>query len=94
MREVPVAAQAMADADQTMARNGFPTFEQLAWADESTMGTEVWPTQVAVLLADHIMHAAITDARHPRRRWFWDIVMVSYPPCSPPARGTSKQRFE
>ena len=61
VREVPAAAQAMSVADQTMARNGFPTFAQLAWADDSTMGTDVWPTQVAVLLADHIMHAAITD---------------------------------
>ncbi|MDH3719371.1 MAG: acyltransferase domain-containing protein, partial [Planctomycetota bacterium] len=61
VRDVPAAAAAKQEVDALMTRLGHGTFDQLAWDDNSRLGTDVWPTQVSLLLADHIMHRVLAD---------------------------------
>ncbi|PQO27337.1 hypothetical protein C5Y96_17490 [Blastopirellula marina] len=48
----PAAANAIAEADAAMQRQGFPTFSQLAWESPTQLGKDVFETQIAMLLAD------------------------------------------
>ena len=45
-----------------MTRLGYPTFAQLAWETPTQLGTNVWATQVSMLLADAIALAALGDS--------------------------------
>ncbi len=54
------AARALAEVDSVMASLGYPGFAQLTADDSTALGQDVWTTQVAVLLADTIVLAALT----------------------------------
>ena len=60
--ESPAAAAMMRQIDATMSRLGFPSFEEIAWNSGATLGESVWLAQVSVLLADLIVHAALSAA--------------------------------
>jgi len=57
----PAAAQMLRDADAAMAAKGFPSFSKLAWEQPTQLGSDVWTTQVSMLLADAVMLAAVRD---------------------------------
>ncbi len=57
--ELPAAAAAMRQLDDVLARLGFPSFADLAWADGDALGRDVWRTQLSVLLADSIVDASL-----------------------------------
>ncbi len=61
VRDVPAAAAVMREIDAAMAQRGFQTFSQMAWDNPGQLGTDVWVTQVSMLLADLIVHAALVD---------------------------------
>jgi acyl transferase domain-containing protein/acyl carrier protein len=56
----PAAAARRDEIDACMARLGHPSFAQLAWTQTEGLGTDVWHTQLSVLLADLIALAALT----------------------------------
>ncbi|PQO42355.1 type I polyketide synthase [Blastopirellula marina] len=57
----PAAAQMLDVANAAMRRQGFPTFAELAWNEESQLGKDVFQTQIAMLLADLICLAALRE---------------------------------
>jgi len=57
----PAAAKKLQEIDGTMARLGFPAFAELAWETPTQLGADVWTTQVAMLLADALMLAALGE---------------------------------
>jgi len=57
----PAAASKLREIDATMARLGFPTFAELAWNTPTKLGADVWTTQVAMLLADALVLAALAE---------------------------------
>lgn len=57
--ESSAAREAMQEADRIMHGFGFPSFAELAWSNASQMGSDIWTTQVSVLLADYIALAAV-----------------------------------
>jgi acyl transferase domain-containing protein/NAD(P)-dependent dehydrogenase (short-subunit alcohol dehydrogenase family) len=59
--EVPAAGAAMQEVDAIMTRLGYPTFAQMAWDESTQIGTDIWLTQAAMLLADRIILAALTN---------------------------------
>ena len=61
VRDVPAAAAAMREIDAVMTLRGYQTFAQMAWENPAQLGTDIWVTQIVMLLADLIMHAAVTD---------------------------------
>ena len=54
------AAAAVRQADAAMAAAGFPSFLELTRTGNDALGTDVWTTQVSVLLADSIIFNAMT----------------------------------
>ncbi len=42
-------------------QHGLQTFGQMAWENPNELGSDIWVTQVVMLLADLIVHAAIMD---------------------------------
>ncbi|MBI1246282.1 SDR family NAD(P)-dependent oxidoreductase [bacterium] len=58
----PAAAAMMAEADAAMQRQGFPTLRQLAWETPTQLGSDVFQTQIAMLLADLCCLAALREA--------------------------------
>jgi acyl transferase domain-containing protein/NAD(P)-dependent dehydrogenase (short-subunit alcohol dehydrogenase family) len=61
VRQSPAAAEAMGRVDAAMARLGHPSFAEIAWKNTTELGTDVWRTQVAMLLADMIMHDVLSS---------------------------------
>ncbi len=61
VREDPAAAEAMQAADEILGRHAYGSFSALAWTDPSPLGTDVWATQAAMLLADSIVYAAVMN---------------------------------
>ena len=61
VHEVPAAASAMAQIDASLTRHGYQTFAQMAWQENNLFGTDVWTTQAAMLSADAIVWAAVSD---------------------------------
>ena len=59
VRDVPAAAETMRSLDDLMTRAGFQTFAQMAWENPSQLGTDIWVTQIATLLANLIVYAAV-----------------------------------
>lgn len=49
------AREALARADEALARSGCPSFAQLAWEDSHRLGVDVEETQLATLIADYIL---------------------------------------
>jgi len=60
VRESPAAAAKMQEIDATLAGLGYPTFAELAWSEDAGLGTDVWRTQLSVLVADTLMFAALS----------------------------------
>ena len=56
------AHEAKARANAIMTQHGFPTFEELAWNSSDQLGTDVWYTQVSMLLADWLTWEAAGEA--------------------------------
>ena len=61
VRDVPAAAAMMGQIDDVMQQRGYQTFTQMAWQHPDQLGKDVWVTQVVMLLADLIVHAAVRD---------------------------------
>ncbi len=59
--DVPAAAAMLAPLDEILVRHGYPDFGQMAWENPEHLGVDVWITQLAMLAADLIMHAALTS---------------------------------
>ncbi|MFI4876049.1 MAG: beta-ketoacyl synthase N-terminal-like domain-containing protein, partial [Blastopirellula sp. JB062] len=57
----PAAMHMMTEADAAMRRLGYPVFADLAWNAPTQLGADVWKTQIAMLLADLICWAALTE---------------------------------
>ncbi len=60
VREVPAAAAMLREINASMSRLGHPDFAEIAWEADGSLGADVWRTQVSVLLADTIVHAALS----------------------------------
>ncbi|MHB1861430.1 MAG: SDR family NAD(P)-dependent oxidoreductase [Gemmatimonadaceae bacterium] len=58
----PAAQRAMADADRHLTAAGLGTFAELAWGDTARLDEDPVTTQIAVLVADTIMFAAVTES--------------------------------
>ena len=61
VEDVPAAADAMRRFDAVMRGEGYPSFAQLAWEANPALGSDVFFTQAAMLLADAIVLAALGD---------------------------------
>ena len=61
IREVPAAAAALREMDHALTRLGYAPFAQLAWDDDNQLGRDVWTTQIAMLVADATVTAALRD---------------------------------
>lgn len=59
--DVPAAAATMSALDALLIERGFPTFADLAWERSEQLGSDIWRTQLAMLLANLISHAAIVE---------------------------------
>ncbi len=57
----PSAQRAMRSMDTVLQRHGYQTFAEMAWEPNSGLGSDVWTTQVAMLVADAIVHSALSD---------------------------------
>jgi acyl transferase domain-containing protein/NAD(P)-dependent dehydrogenase (short-subunit alcohol dehydrogenase family) len=57
--EVPAATAMRNEIEALLTQLGYPTFTELAWENTVELGSDVWRTQLAVLLADTIVHAAL-----------------------------------
>ncbi len=55
----PAAQAAVRDADNILAELGEDSFGQLAWGTDSPLGTDVWTTQLSMLLADYVVFRAL-----------------------------------
>ncbi len=51
----PTAQAAVRGADSILAQLGEDSFAQIAWGSDSPLGTDVWTTQLSMLLADYVM---------------------------------------
>ncbi len=58
----PAARRAMVEADRYLTQAGLGTFGELAWGDSPRLDEDPVTTQVAVLVADTIMYAAVTES--------------------------------
>ena len=61
VRDVPAAAAAMREIDAVMTQRGYQTFGQMVWENPGQLGANIWVTQIAMLLADLIVNAAVVD---------------------------------
>ena len=61
VNEVPAAAYKLREIDNIMSRLGYPRFSEIAWTGDSKLGSDVWLTQISVLIADTICYAALRD---------------------------------
>lgn len=55
------AAALMSEANDIMASLGYSSFQEIAWQEPSLLGTDVWLTQVAILIGDLVVHAALKE---------------------------------
>ena len=49
----PMAAAALQECNQALTSLGEPSFEQLAWSEQSQLGENVWHTQACMLISDY-----------------------------------------
>jgi acyl transferase domain-containing protein/short-subunit dehydrogenase/acyl carrier protein len=56
-----VARNAMNECDRALAAVGQPSYCELAWDDEGSLGSDVLRTQLAVLCADTILYRGLMD---------------------------------
>jgi malonyl CoA-acyl carrier protein transacylase/predicted choloylglycine hydrolase len=47
--------------DQVLARLGLPSFAALAWQEENPLESEVWRTQLSLMVANTLMFSVVTD---------------------------------
>ena len=57
--EVPAAAEKVREINEVLARLGHGRFEDICWNQTERLGGDVWTTQLAMLLADTVMHHAL-----------------------------------
>jgi acyl transferase domain-containing protein/acyl carrier protein len=57
----PAAALALKHSDEQMRRLGYPAFGEIAWDEPSQLGSDPWATQLAVLVADTLVAAALAE---------------------------------
>lgn len=62
VQQSPAARRAMEDADRHLTAAGLGTFADLAWGDGARLDEDPVTTQIAVLVADTIMFAAVTES--------------------------------
>lgn len=55
------AARAMERLDQVLVRLGFPTFAEVAWQEGDSLGSDVWRTQLSLLVAETILYSALVE---------------------------------
>ena len=60
VEEYPPAAKAMQEVDNVLASLELPSLAALAWEPGDELGKDVWRTQLSLLAADTIVHAAAT----------------------------------
>ncbi|MGD9854398.1 MAG: SDR family NAD(P)-dependent oxidoreductase, partial [Planctomycetaceae bacterium] len=53
--QCPAAQAAVREIDRALAEYGEGSFAEIAWESGSPLGTDVWTTQLAMLLADYVM---------------------------------------
>ncbi|MFZ4764154.1 MAG: beta-ketoacyl synthase N-terminal-like domain-containing protein, partial [Roseimicrobium sp.] len=53
------AAAALAEMEATLQRLGHDSFAHIAWDEPNALGTDLWRTQLSVLVGDTILHAAL-----------------------------------
>ncbi len=56
------ARDAMEEADAILARYGYESFAEIAWSEPTELGTDLWKTQLGMLLADYIAYRAAVGA--------------------------------
>ncbi|MCR4413719.1 MAG: C45 family autoproteolytic acyltransferase/hydrolase, partial [Thermoguttaceae bacterium] len=61
VREYPPAAEAVRRVDETLVRLGFPTFAQVAWEQGEALGTDVWRTQLSLLVAETVLYSSLLE---------------------------------
>ncbi len=62
VRQSPAARRAMEEADRYLTAAGLGTFAELAWGEGSRLNEDPITTQIAVLVADTIVYAAVTES--------------------------------
>ena len=58
--EFPPAARSLERVDAVLQQLDLPRFGELAWEENSGLGTDVWRTQLSLLTADTIMFETVT----------------------------------
>ena len=61
VERVPAAAAKRDEINVALKRAGLSGYEDLAWLDSGQLGVDVLRTQLSMLAADTIMHAALTE---------------------------------
>jgi acyl transferase domain-containing protein/short-subunit dehydrogenase len=61
IHDVPAAAAASERCSEIMGRHACPTLAQIAWSENPQFGSDVFLTQIAMLVADAVMLAAVED---------------------------------
>jgi malonyl CoA-acyl carrier protein transacylase/acyl carrier protein/NAD(P)-dependent dehydrogenase (short-subunit alcohol dehydrogenase family) len=61
IRDVPAAATASKRCSEIMGRHDCPTLAEIAWSENPQFGSDVFLTQISMLVADAVMLAAIED---------------------------------
>jgi len=59
--EYPPAARSLERVDAVLQQLELPRFSELAWEENSRLGTDVWRTQLSLLAADTIMFETVTS---------------------------------
>jgi acyl transferase domain-containing protein/NAD(P)-dependent dehydrogenase (short-subunit alcohol dehydrogenase family) len=60
VQEFAPAGAAMRRIDAILVRLGYPSFAQIAWERSDQLGTDVWQTQLSLLVADMILYELLT----------------------------------
>jgi acyl transferase domain-containing protein/NAD(P)-dependent dehydrogenase (short-subunit alcohol dehydrogenase family)/3-hydroxymyristoyl/3-hydroxydecanoyl-(acyl carrier protein) dehydratase len=59
IEEFPPAAEAARRIDAVLGKLGFPDFADVAWKHGDALGSDVWRTQMSMLMADTVMYASL-----------------------------------
>ena len=59
VEQFPPANKTLHHINQILLRENLPSFEELAWVDNSGLGEDVWRTQLSLLIANTIMLSAL-----------------------------------
>jgi acyl transferase domain-containing protein len=59
VEQSPAARRALDEVEAILERYGYQSFSDLAWGDSAAMGKQVWPTQLAMLIANWVMFQTV-----------------------------------